>query len=727
MILLGFEIPSGRRVEIPDEGHAAFFGQTQLSGKTTLIEAITYRAPANVKAVAFITKRGEGSFLTARMIPPYFSEPSNDPEQPLWRWVSAILEASQQRKLRFEESWIIRACEDPKMAKSLADVHANIKVLLGGEGEYYQKTKKKRAHRWIHKPVTGINAGVYTSLNAYFQIVMPQLARMPYTKTLSLKPGLNVMDLREYSIEAQGMVIRSVMEHVYENERNTRVIVPEAQDFVPQGRNSPVKMACETMVRKGAALHNFMWLDSQDMAAVEKTMLRAVSILGCGVQGEAHEMNRSIAHLFGAATKLTPRDIGSLKIGQFYLRLAGGDVTKVYVQPAWMDSEVHARAIAMGQESVSTARQILRKFKEERESHAEAETEDSGRTVEGIQDHEGASVPDRIEPEHEDHDSGTQGESIQSGTDAGEARRSSPIAESGAGGVIPRRSRLTEGIPEFVLQAGDVFIYPEAGCLKETLVGDDGVVRHFDHDTGLPWEAEAMKTLTPIDTLRSYLGYTCVQEIPSFHQAIIDVLNDHRRLIESHDALAARVRALESTSSPAGVSSPEVASPERTGDASAIARKGDGGNGAAVATKMAPAAPGIRSGNGPWSGTPAQLSAADLEDIYEWFKVRAAKDPGILQLLSSRPELRVTVQRTVIELDDSTLAGKCARLISKGFFKSPMGVAAAQKELRRLGSEQPTTNVRRALDKLNEQGFLTAEADGFQEVPGMKINIVEGK
>src|ERR1700686_4099616 len=131
-ILLGFEIPTGRRVEIPDEGHAAFFGQTQLSGKTTLIEAITFRAPANVKAVAFITKRGEGSFLTARMISPYFSEPTNDPEQPLWRWVSAILEASQQRKLRFEESWIIRACEEPKRAKSLADVHSNIISLVEG-------------------------------------------------------------------------------------------------------------------------------------------------------------------------------------------------------------------------------------------------------------------------------------------------------------------------------------------------------------------------------------------------------------------------------------------------------------------------------------------------------------------------------------------------------------------------------------------------------------------
>jgi len=136
-----------------------------------------------------------------------------------------------------------------------------------------------------------------------------------------------------------------------------------------------------------------------------------------------------------------------------------------------------------------------------------------------------------------------------------------------------------------------------------------------------------------------------------------------------------------------------------------------GGNGAAAATKMAPAAP--------------EVSDEDYFDrIYRYIKMRGLKDPGILQILENRPELRVTVQRTVIQLEDSTLAGKVACLISKGFFDKPAGVAATQKELKRLGSEQPTTNVRRALDKLNEQGFLTAEADGFQAVKGMKVNLI---
>lgn len=622
-ILLGFEIPSGKRVEIPDEGHAAFFGQTQLSGKTTLIEAITYRAPANVKAVAFITKRGEGSFLTGRMIQPYFSEPTNDPEQPLWRWVSAILEASQSRKLRFEESWIIAACESPREAKSLADVHANIKELLEGKGEYYQKTKKKRVYRWIRKPATGLNQGVYTSLKAYFDIVMPQLARMPYTKKLDLRPGLNVMDLREYSMEAQGMVIRSVMEYVYRHERNTRVIVPEAQDFVPQGKNSPVKMACETMVRKGAADKNFMWLDSQDMAAVDKVMLRAVSILGCGVQGEAHEMGRAIAHLFGVATKLTPHDIGTLGIGQFYVRVVGGNVTKVYVQPAWMDSEVHSKAIAMGHEPVSSARQILKRFKEERPAEALRE---GGPQMLQILDQE---VPDG-ETHTEQRDPGNRS--------------------------------LSQGIP----------------CANNGDAGDQSADRRDARDV------ESIET----------------EEI-MWKEKYEDLKLRFDGLQNSYNKLNERLERLTMASPASGVPAPSLH-----------------GNGAASGAKT----PGV---------APETIIAAypTFDVIYAQVKERAANDPGILELLAARPEIRVNVQRTVIDLDDATLAGKCARLIANGFFKSPAQVSATLKEIKRLfgGSEQPTTNVRRALDRLNEQGFLTSEADGYKAVPEMKVNIVEIK
>jgi hypothetical protein len=605
MILLGWEIGTGKRVEIPETGHLAWFGQTQLSGKTTALEAIAFRG--GLRAVAFITKQGEGGFLTGRMIPPYFSEPTNDEEQPLWRWVKSILEASQQRKLNFEEAWIIRCCVEPRIAKALKDVHENIKALLDGEGDYVEKgrgKKKKREWKYTRKPVSGINAGVYTSLKAYFDIVMPQLSRLPYTKKLTLHPGLNVMDLREYAMETQALVIRSVMEWVYQHEKGVRVIVPEAQDFVPQGKNSPVKMACETLVRKAGANKNFMWLDSQDMAAVDKIMLRACSIVGIGVQTEMHEIDRSLAGLFTPA--LRPVDIARLKIGEFFVRTPEARVSKVYVQPAWMSSELHAQAIAKGEESVSSARQMLRAFKISRESKPAPSSPAP---------HQLLQIQTLERDENEPHERNALPGDRASDSDVS---NSSEDQESNSDAVSATLLRASES-----------------------------------EDDEKMWREK----------------YEALEA-------------EHKTLIEAHDALAKEVRRLR------GV----------------ITARGSVEHGVTLP------ADGFANGG-------------DKEAIYRYVVDRAQKDPGIMELLTRRPELRVKVERQTVEMDDSTIIGRIARLVHEGYFKQARNGPTVQKELKRRGCDQPTTNLYKPLNRLTEMGFLTLEPDGFQEVPEMKVQV----
>lgn len=616
-ILLGFEVGTGRRVEVPSEGHLACFGRTQHSGKTTALEGLVARG--GFKAVAFITKRGESSFLTARVIPPFFSEPTNDPEQPLWRWVKSILEASQTRRMNFEESWIIRACSEPKVAKTLADVDANIAALLAGEHAVpARKSKRLGRVKWLRRPVSGINAGVYTSLKAYFDIVMPQLARLPYTKKLALGAGLNVMDLRDYSLELQALVIRSVMEHVYRHERNTRVIVPESQDFVPQGRNTPVKMACETMVRKGAADRNFMWLDSQDMAAVDKVMLRAVSILLCGVQGETHEIKRTIESMLGAG--LAPEDVGRLRVGEFYVR-AEDDVRKVYVMPAWMESEPHAQAIAQGRESVASAKTMMAAFKTARgneEIHS---------------DSNGADDADRPGHSATDSDAST-----------------SPVA------VNP---------------------LPHGPVNADRLDASDG------EDSMWKEKYEALKA--EFDTLR-----------------------------DAHDKMAKRLDAFEHQQFESGYDDPEDTHPPRKGSAPSRQTKA-AGNGAAGKGK-APAAP-IQTVNG----------SVTVAELYSEFRKRILEEPAVLRVLAEKPSLELHINRPVIEMDASKLAGRIARLLGEGYFDQPKNGPALQKELERRGCKQPTTNLYGPLNKLAEQGFLTIESEGYKAVAGMKVHIHEAK
>ena len=121
--------------------------------------------------------------------------------------------------------------------------------------------------------------------------------------------------------------------------------------------------------------------------------------------------------------------------------------------------------------------------------------------------------------------------------------------------------------------------------------------------------------------------------------------------------------------------------------------------------------------------TNGRPSHYDLDFIYDEMKHRAQKDPGILELLTRRPELRVKVERQTVQMDDSTIIGRIARLVHEGYFKQARNGPTVQKELKRRGCDQPTTNLYKPLNKLTEMGFLTLEPDGFQEVPEMKVQV----
>jgi hypothetical protein len=313
IVHLGFAVGTGEPVGIPVQ-HLAVTGQTQMSGKTTTLEALVARS--GLRAVAFVTKRHEASFRGEHQrIPPYFRERAD------WQFVSAVLEATLREKMRFERSWIMRACKD---AKTLADVQRNVQRLM---------FKAK-----------GLSADVYMTLDHYLDVVVPQIAGLDQRVALTLAPGLNVMDLSAYTTELQALVIRSVVEWVYGGS-DVLVIIPEAWEFIPQQRASPVLLACEQLIRKGGAGGNFVWLDSQDIAGVHKNVLRSVGVWILGVQREANEVKRTLAHIPGKKPAID--DVMQLERGQFFV-CHGRTVIKTYVQPAWMD-EATAREVSLGE------------------------------------------------------------------------------------------------------------------------------------------------------------------------------------------------------------------------------------------------------------------------------------------------------------------------------------------------------------------------------------------
>lgn len=354
-ILLGFEVGSGKPVYMSLH-HLIVTGLTQKSGKTTTLEALISRS--GIKAIAFKTKRGEIGFTRYHEIPPYFKERSD------WQYVESLIEATLREDQRFNRSWIIKACRG---AKTLRDVHRNVQKLL------------KEARK------DSLAEGVYTNLNEYLKLVIPQLEKFKFSDELKLTDGINVMDLTEMSREVQALVIRSVMEYAISNLENTVIIIPEAWEFLPQGRSTPVKLFAEIFVRKGAAIGNYLWIDSQDIAGIDKTPLRQCDNWILGRQRDPREVERTLDAIpLPAKSKPKPEDIMKLPVGHFYACL-GNEVHLVYVLPSWLPYEVGVK-IAKGELPVEEAEKYKPKMKEVNETVLKEKYENVLREIKQLKD-----------------------------------------------------------------------------------------------------------------------------------------------------------------------------------------------------------------------------------------------------------------------------------------------------------------------------------------------------
>ena len=308
-ILLGFEVGSGNSVFLPLH-HLAIFGMTQLSGKTTTLESLISRS--GLKALAFIVKRGESGFTKYNSVIPFY-RPRSD-----WQFVEGLVNVALGEKVKYEPGMryaIMKVCRGRKDLKE---------IQLAARG--MAKTDKSAFMR-----------SVYEKLDAYLEIVIPELDKWTFTDTLELGDGINVMDLSGMRLETQHLVIASTIEYAFANLDHVIVIIPEAWETIPQGKMTPVKWVAQQFIRKGATLGNYLWLDSQDIGGIDKTPLRQCDNWLMGRMKEAHEVERILKQLLGM--KVPAEEIQTLSLGHFYAAI-GNDVRKVYVLPVGVPEQV---------------------------------------------------------------------------------------------------------------------------------------------------------------------------------------------------------------------------------------------------------------------------------------------------------------------------------------------------------------------------------------------------
>jgi hypothetical protein len=250
-----------------------------------------------------------------------------------WQFVEGLVNVALGEKVKFEPGMRWAIIKVSKGAKNLRDVKAKAEEML-------EKAKRDFQKQLFEKLIT------------YLEIVVPELERWTFSDRLELSEGVNVMDLSGMRLETQHLVIASTIDYAFQNLDHVVVIVPEAWETLPQFKMTPVKWVAQQFIRKGAAIGNYLWLDSQDIGGIDKTPLRQCDNWLMGRMKEAHEVERILKQLLGM--KVRAEEIQTLPLGHFYA-VIGNEVKKVYVLPVGVPEAV-GRDVALGKRSPESVR-----------------------------------------------------------------------------------------------------------------------------------------------------------------------------------------------------------------------------------------------------------------------------------------------------------------------------------------------------------------------------------
>jgi hypothetical protein len=324
-------------------------GQTRRTGKTTALEAIITRG--KFTCLTFRTKRGETGFLRGVQTRPFY-KPRAD-----WVYVKSLAEAALDKELPgLYDRWFMEATGEtgrlPK-AGNLMEVRNNIDILLEGNQEV--------------RAAKGFAESMLFSIRGYLDLILPDLFRegKEWEQKLELKEGsINLMDLEGLSGGVQSLIIASCMEEVFQKLENVVIVVPEAPDFFPAGKGSPSKVVGRRIAKKGGAINNFLYLDSQMIVDVDPIVRSQARLWLLGPQGSyEHEIDRTLKLLPKDLGKMKPTssDVQTLPLGHFYLVIAEEKtVKKVYAAPWWLPEDV-AKKVAIGE--ISPKSDLVRAYR----------------------------------------------------------------------------------------------------------------------------------------------------------------------------------------------------------------------------------------------------------------------------------------------------------------------------------------------------------------------------
>ena len=318
-----FSVPSGEPMSL-EPFHYAIIGQTQFSGKTTLIKRLSdWAAAQDFKVLIFDTKETEADYAVFGNEVPVCLRETTDSFV-----LIGLLESMFKRRLTHYYATLSRITE---RAKGFDDIIANARQL-----------EEKTRSSWL-KDACRV-------LYDLLERLKRETAKVETVPKLKLYPGINRMVINDFSLEAQQLIVKNAFEDALRfYKRKLILVIDEAFKFLPQGYSSPATRAVMNVITQGAKTGLYVWISTQFLAVTDKDPLKACAVKFLGTQDHITEVRHTLDLIPEARGKFKADDIMRLKLGHWVLvRKRPPFVGVVYSLPVGVPENV-GRKVALGE------------------------------------------------------------------------------------------------------------------------------------------------------------------------------------------------------------------------------------------------------------------------------------------------------------------------------------------------------------------------------------------
>ena len=318
-----FAVPSGESVGL-EPFHFAIVGQTQFSGKTTLIKRLADWAVAQgFRVLVFDTKETEADYEGFGFEVPVVLRETTDSFV-----LIGLLESMFRRKLTPYYATLSRLTE---AAEGFGDIIARAKDLEG-------RTRSS----WLRDACR--------VLYDLLERLKSETSRVETVSRLKLFPGINRMCINGFSLEAQQLIVKNAFEDALRFYRRKLIlVVDEAFKFLPEKYSSAATKAIMNVITQGAKTCLYVWIATQFLAVTSKDPLKACAVKFLGTQDHITEVKHTLDLIPEARSKFSAGEIMKLKLGHWVLvRKRPPFVGVVYSLPLGVPEDV-GRKVALGE------------------------------------------------------------------------------------------------------------------------------------------------------------------------------------------------------------------------------------------------------------------------------------------------------------------------------------------------------------------------------------------